>query len=144
MLRSIHIQFVFNSCPIHVQFKFNSCSIHVPSIHVQFMFNSCSIHVQYVQFMFNSCSIYGQFIYSLYTPLPSPSPPIPYILYSLPPDTQSSKLPEEHCKLLNGVELQPSQGAGASFQLFLGGPKFFYIFQCHRTIEKLEKTALYM
>ena len=25
-----------------------------------------------------------------------------------------------------------------------GGPKFFYIFQCHQTIEKLEKTALYM
>ena len=37
------------------------------------------------------------------------------------------------------------QGSGASFQLFLGGPNFFYIFQCHRTIEKLEKkTALYM
>ena len=34
--------------------------------------------------------------------------------------------------------------AGASFQLFLGGAKFFFIFQCHRTIEKLEKTALYM
>ena len=33
--------------------------------------------------------------------------------------------------------------AGASFQLFLGGPIFF-IFQCHRTIEKLEKTALHM
>ena len=28
---------------------------------------------------------------------------------------------------------------GASFQLFLGGPNFFFIFQCHRTIEKLEK-----
>ena len=31
---------------------------------------------------------------------------------------------------------------GASFQLFLGGATFFFIFQCHRTIEKLEKTAL--
>ena len=35
--------------------------------------------------------------------------------------------------------------AGASFQLFLGrGLNLFFIFQCHRTIEKLEKTALYM
>ena len=34
--------------------------------------------------------------------------------------------------------------AGASFQLFLGRPKFFFIFQFHWTIEKLEKTALYM
>ena len=33
--------------------------------------------------------------------------------------------------------------AGASFQLFLWG-QFFFIFQCHRTVEKLEKTALYM
>ena len=33
---------------------------------------------------------------------------------------------------------------GASFQLFLGGAKFFSIIQCHRTIEILEKTALYM
>ena len=31
------------------------------------------------------------------------------------------------------------QRPGASFQLFLGGPKFFFIFQCHRTIENLEK-----
>ena len=31
--------------------------------------------------------------------------------------------------------------AGASFQLFLGGQNFFYIFQCHRTIEKLEKNS---
>ena len=31
--------------------------------------------------------------------------------------------------------------AGASFQLFLGGPKIFLIFQCHRTIEKLEKNS---
>ena len=30
---------------------------------------------------------------------------------------------------------------GASFQLFLGGPNFFFIFQCHRTIEKLEKNS---
>ena len=37
-----------------------------------------------------------------------------------------------------------TDNSGASFQLFLGGPKFFFIFQCHRTIEKLEKTALYM
>ena len=29
--------------------------------------------------------------------------------------------------------------AGASFQLFLGRPTFFFIFQCHRTIETLEK-----
>ena len=28
---------------------------------------------------------------------------------------------------------------GASFQLFLGGPTFFFICQCHRTIEKLKK-----
>ena len=34
--------------------------------------------------------------------------------------------------------------AGASFQLFLGDQIFFIIFQCHRTIEKLEKTALQM
>ena len=33
--------------------------------------------------------------------------------------------------------------SGASFQLFLGGANFFFIFQCHRTNEKLEKTALY-
>ena len=34
---------------------------------------------------------------------------------------------------------------GASFQLFLEGDNvFFKIFQCHRTIEKLKKTALYM
>ena len=33
--------------------------------------------------------------------------------------------------------------AVASFQLFLGGQIFLKIFQCHRTIEKLEKTALY-
>ena len=34
-------------------------------------------------------------------------------------------------------------GPGASFQLFLGvgGPKFFFIFQCHRTIEKLENNS---
>ena len=29
------------------------------------------------------------------------------------------------------------------FKFFLG-TKFFFIFQCHRTIEKLEKTALHM
>ena len=29
--------------------------------------------------------------------------------------------------------------SGASFQLFLGGPTFLFSFQCHRTIEKLEK-----
>ena len=34
--------------------------------------------------------------------------------------------------------------SGASFKLFLGGAKFFFYFQCHRTIEKLEKTTLYM
>ena len=28
---------------------------------------------------------------------------------------------------------------GASFQLFLGGQTIFFIFQCHRTVEKLEK-----
>ena len=28
---------------------------------------------------------------------------------------------------------------GHHFNIFLGGPTFFYIFQCHRTIEKLEK-----
>ena len=33
---------------------------------------------------------------------------------------------------------------GASFQLFLGGAKKIFIFQCHPTIEKLEKTTLYM
>ena len=27
---------------------------------------------------------------------------------------------------------------------FSGGGKFFFIFQCHRTIEKLEKNTLYM
>ena len=29
--------------------------------------------------------------------------------------------------------------AGASFQLFLAGANFLFIFQCHRTIEKLEE-----
>ena len=33
---------------------------------------------------------------------------------------------------------------GRHFNFFLGGPNFIFIFQCHRTIEKLEKTALYM
>ena len=42
------------------------------------------------------------------------------------------------------LQMAPKAPSGASFQLFLGGPKFFFIFQCHRTIEKLEKTALYM
>ena len=32
---------------------------------------------------------------------------------------------------------------GASFQLFLGGQIFFFIFQCHRTIEKLEKNSTF-
>ena len=43
------------------------------------------------------------------------------------------------------AEGKGAPGSGrALFQLFLGGPKIFFIFHCHRTIEKLEKTALYM
>ena len=33
---------------------------------------------------------------------------------------------------------------GRHFNFFLGGAKIFFIFSCHRTIEKLEKTTLYM
>ena len=42
----------------------------------------------------------------------------------------------------------PVLGAGSEqerhFNFFLGGANFIFIFQCHWTIEKLEKTALYM
>ena len=34
---------------------------------------------------------------------------------------------------------------GRHFNFFLGGgAKFFFIFQCHRTIEKLENSTLYV
>ena len=33
------------------------------------------------------------------------------------------------------------ESSGASFQLLLGGPNFLFIFQCHRTNEKLEKNS---
>ena len=36
------------------------------------------------------------------------------------------------------------ESSGASFQLFLGGPKFFLFFNATESIEKSEKTAFYM
>ena len=59
-----------------------------------------------------------------------------------------SVLPSFHFCILN---CDPTCGAlrlldnlGASFQLFIGGQKFFFIFQCHRTTEKFEKQHLYV
>ena len=48
--------------------------------------------------------------------------------------------PSSQTNLLHIGTLYIQPNPVASFQLFLGGGgKFFLIFQCHRTIEKLEK-----
>ena len=53
---------------------------------------------------------------------------------------------------LSAVLLDDKVGSGggsidaaeASFQHFLGGQLFFFIYQCHQTLEKLEKSTLYV
>ena len=40
--------------------------------------------------------------------------------------------------------LKGRDAGASSFQLFLGGPNIFLMFQCHHNIEKLEKTAIHM
>ena len=53
---------------------------------------------------------------------------------------ESPQKSRELTVITNLLSLSPK----ASFQLFLGEANFFKIFQCPRTFEKLEETALNM